>query len=353
MQNRREFIKFASASAAAVLSLKADMAFSNETNRPTIKPPKLNQGDTVGLITPASPLFEAHQVIIEAVEKMGNLGFKVKLGKHVYKKWGYLAGSDKDRLEDIHMMFADPEVKAVIAIRGGYGSGRLLKDLDYDLIRKNPKIFHGYSDLTSLLIGIHQMTGLLTFHGPVAISTFTDYTKKYFYKALSNTEPIGEIEDAPFEANLQTSNRVWTIQGGVGKGRLTGGNLTLIASSMGTPYEIETRDKILFIEEVGEEPQVLDRYLTQLDNAGKLENCRGIVFDRMNSVHPDDYKSSYYSTLSKEEIITDRINKYNLPACIGLSLGHIANKPTLPLGVECKLDADTGRLTILESAVTY
>jgi muramoyltetrapeptide carboxypeptidase len=351
MQNRREFLKLTSTAAGAALALNSGVAFSNENELPIIKPSRLNQGDTVGLITPASPLFEAHQSIIAAQEKMENLGYKVKLGKHITKKWGYLAGTDKERLEDLHMMVADPDVKAIIAIRGGYGSGRLLKHIDYDMIRDNPKILHGYSDLTSLLIAIHQITGLVTFHGPVAGSTFTDYTKKYFYKALSETEPIGEIEDAPYEANLQTSNRVWTIQEGMGQGRLIGGNLTLIAALMGTSYEIDTREKILFIEEVGEEPQVLDRYLTQLDNAGKLEQCHGIVFDRMKSVHPDDYRSSYFSTLSKEEIIADRLSKYKIPACIGLSLGHIANKPTLPLGLECRLDADAGRLTILESGV--
>jgi len=248
-------------------------------------------------------------------------------------------------------MFSDTEVKAIVAIRGGYGSCRLLKNLDYDLIKKNPKILLGYSDITSLLIGIHQMTGLVTFHGPVAISTFTDYTKKYLYKALTNTEPIGEIDDAPYESNLQTSNRVWTIQSGKAKGQLTGGNLTLIAATMGTPHEIDIENKILFIEEVGEEPQVLDRYLTQLDNAGKFEKCKGIVFDRMKSVHPNDYKPGYYSTISKEEIIADRLQKYNIPSCIGMSLGHIANKPTLPLGLKCELDADKGRLNILENAV--
>jgi muramoyltetrapeptide carboxypeptidase len=352
MQKRREFIKLAGTSAAAFVSLNARLALSEDRDIPVIKPPKLNRGDTVGLITPASPLFEAHQVVIEAKEKMENLGYQVKLGKHIYEKWGYLAGSDEDRLDDFHTMIKDPEIKAIIAIRGGYGSGRLLKMLDYDLIKKNPKIIHGYSDITSLLIAIHQQTGLITFHGPVAISTFTDYTKKYFYKALSETEPIGEIEDAPYEENLQTSNRVWTIRKGIGRGRLTGGNLTLIASLMGTPYEIDTKNKILFVEEVGEESQVLDRYLTQLNNAGKLEQCQGIVFDRMKSVHPDDFKASYYSTLSKEEIIADRLGKYNIPACIGLSLGHIANKPTLPLGVECRLDANIGRLTILEGAVS-
>ena len=224
-------------------------------------------------------------------------------------------------------------------------------DKDFDLIANNPKIFLGYSDITSLLIGIQQMTGLVTFHGPVGVSTFTDYTKKYLFKALTEPHPIGEIEDAPYTANLQTSNRVWSINSGNGMGKLTGGNLTLIAASMGTPYEIDTKDKVLFIEEVGEEPQVLDRYLTQLDNAGKLEQCKGIVFDRMKSVHPDDYKPGYFSTISKEEIIADRLVRYNIPACIGLSLGHIADKPTLPIGVKCELNADKGSLKILESAV--
>ena len=352
MHSRRRFIKtIGTASLLPFYTTKQATSKTNTIPQKLIKPPRLKTGDTVGLITPASPLYEAHQTTLEAVEKMENLGFKVKLGQHVYKKNGYLAGTDQERLEDIHQMFSDDNIRAIIAIRGGYGSGRLLKYLDYRLIQNNPKIFHGYSDITSLLIGIHQMTGLVTFHGPVAISTFTDYTKKYFYKALMETEPIGEIEDAPYNLNLQTSNRVWSIQPGKVRGRLTGGNLTLIAATMGTPYEIDTTDKILFIEEVGEEPQVLDRYLTQLDNAGKLEVCKGIVFDRMTSVRPNDYKPGYYSTMSKEEIISYYVNRYKIPSCIGMSLGHIADKPTLPLGVECELDTLAGRLTILESAV--
>ncbi len=324
MQNRRKFLKSISlAGFASMIWTERGIPAISELKSP-IKPAKLKKGDMVGLITPASPLFEAHQTIIAAKEKMENLGFHVKLGTHVYEKWGYLAGTDQQRLDDIHAMFKDPEVKAIISIRGGYGSGRLLKDLDFDLIRNNPKIFLGYSDITSLLVGIQQMTGLITFHGPVAVSTFTDYTKKYLFKALTEDIPIGEIEDAPYSSNLQTSNRVWTINSGKGVGRLTGGNLTLIAATMGTPYEIDTRDKILFIEEVGEEPQVLDRYLTQLDNAGKLEQCKGIVLDRMKSVHPDDHNPGYYNTISKEEIISDRLSKYKIPCCIGLSLGHIS-----------------------------
>jgi muramoyltetrapeptide carboxypeptidase len=349
--NRRRFFKAVGIAGITTFTGFRRGAAALTKSPELIKPERLKPGDTIGLITPASPLFEAHQTIISAVEKMENLGFKVKLGQHIYKKWGYLAGTDEQRIEDIHQMFSDPDVNAIIAIRGGYGSGRLLHGLDYELIKANPKILLGYSDVTSLLIGIQKITGLVTFHGPVAISTFTKYTKKYLFKALTEAQPVGLIEDAPYVDNLQTSNRIWTVNSGRVEGRLIGGNLTLLAASMGTPYELNTSDAILFIEEVGEEPQVLDRYLTQLDNAGKLEQCRGIVFDRMNSVHPDDYKPGYYTTLSKEEIISDRLLRYKIPSCIGMSLGHIADKPTLPLGIRCELNADTGRISILESAV--
>jgi muramoyltetrapeptide carboxypeptidase len=317
-----------------------------------IKPPALKKGDTVGLITPASPPFEMRQTMIEAQEKMENLGFRVRFGKHVGEKWGYLAGHDQGRIEDLHDFFLDDEISAIIAIRGGYGSGRLLKYLDYELIRSHPKILLGYSDITSLLLGINKMAGLVTFHGPVAVSTFTDYTRKYLFKVLTEKEPVGEIEDAPYDENLQTSNRIWTINNGTATGPLVGGNLTLLCATLGTPYAPDTAGKILFIEEVGEEPNDLDRYLTQLDNAGKLEVCAGILFDRMSDVKPADYKPGYYSNLSNEEVISDRLSRYSVPACLGFSIGHIANKPTLPLGIKAKLDAGAGKLSILESAVS-
>ncbi len=347
--NRRNFIKTA---ALAVPALTLARGAHAKTTQDKIKPPRLNPGDTVGLITPASPLFEAHQSIISATEKMNNLGFKVKLGKNVFKKWGYLAGSDQERLDDLHSMFRDDGVKAIIAIRGGYGSQRLLPMIDYDLIRKHQKILHGYSDITSLLIAIQKATGLVTFHGPVASSTYTDYTKKYFLQTLGVADPVGQIDDIPFNDSLQTSNRTWTVNPGSAEGEIVGGNLTLIAALMGTPWEIDTKGKILFIEEVGEEPNDIDRYLTQLDNAGKLQQCAGIVFDRMESVHPKDHNPGYYNYLSVEEVIADRLQKYKMPVCLGLSLGHVANKPTMPLSIRARLDADRGRLTLLESAVS-
>ena len=348
MINRRKFL---SSISTAAISLTLLPEFVQAESENILKAPALKPGDTVGLITPSSSLFEAHQTIIEATEKMNNLGFKVKFGQNIYKKWGYLAGSDEERANDVNEMFDDDDVRAIIAIRGGYGSGRILKYLDYELIKQNPKILLGYSDITSLLLGIHKMTGLITFHGPVAISTFTDFTKKYFYKVLTESRAVGEIEDAPFSENLQTSNRVWTVIPGSSRGRISGGNLTLIVATLGTPYEIETDGRILFIEEVGEEPYDLDRYLTQLEYAGKFEKCQGVVFDRMAKVKPSNYGASFNSTLSKEEVIIDRFKNYKFPVCLGLSLGHVADKPTIPVGAMAKLDADTGRISILENAV--
>jgi muramoyltetrapeptide carboxypeptidase len=349
MATRRQFIEYISV-------LPAIMGFPSlshgSVKQEVIKPRRLSQGDTIGLIMPASAPFEIRQTIIEATEKMHNLGFEVKLGQNVYQRMGYLAGSDEQRVSDIHDMFQDKTVQAIISVRGGYGSHRLLKYLDYQLIKRNPKIFLGYSDITSLLLAIHKMTGLITFHGPVAVSTFTEYTQKYFYKTLTRPEPVGLIEDAPYDENLQTTNRIITIKSGKAKGRLVGGNLTLICTTIGTPYEIETKDRILFLEDVGEEPHDIDRYLTHLDNAGKLESCAGIVFDRMEKVRPADYKPGYYTNLSKEDVIFDRLKSYDFPCCMGLSLGHVADKPTLPLGVLAEMDADIGRLSLLESAVS-
>ncbi len=316
-----------------------------------IRPPALKSGDTIGLVTPASPLFEGHRTVIEAKEKMEGLGFKVKVAKNIYKKRGYLAGTIKERVSDLHDMFADPEVKGIIAVRGGYGSAQLLPYLDYELIRSHPKVLVGYSDITSLLLGIHAQTGLVTFHGPVAVSTFTDYTKKYFLDTLSSVQPIGLIDDAPYSGNLQTTNRVWTYRSGVARGRLSGGNLTLMQMTIGTPYEFNSNNAILFIEEVGEEPYDLDRMLTHLKQAGKFDRCKGVFFGKLGSVKPADYKPGFNSSLSVEEVIDDTFKDFDFPVCVGISIGHIKQKPTLPEGILAELDSDKGHISLLEAAV--
>ena len=346
MTTRRNFLAGAAAAGTALL-LSGTKAIADSGRKDIIKPPALTPGDTIGLITPASRLFEAHRTLIEAKEKMQSLGFKVKTGKNIFKKNGYLAGTIEERAADIHDMFADDAVQAIMCIRGGYGSAQLLPHLDYKLIERNPKILIGYSDVTSLLIGIHKMTGLITFHGPVAISTFTEFTKKCFFEVLCETVPSDEIGDPPFENDSQLTNQVWTYRPGTAEGRLTGGNMTLLQTTLATPYELDTDDSIIFIEEVDEQPYDLDRMLHHFKMAGKFDKCRGVFFNKMKSIKPKGTHS-----LSMEEIIDNVFKEYDFPVCAGLPFGHVKEKLTLPIGIKIKLDADKGRIAFLEAAVS-
>ena len=349
MLNRRKFLQnsaLAGVASVVPLSLASKPKKSNTLIAgKIIKPPRLKMGDTIGLVTPASPIFETQRTLIEAREKLHNLGFNTKIAPNVIKKQGYLAGTAQERVDDLHGMFLDNEVKAIMAIRGGYGSAQMLPLLDYKLIASNPKILVGYSDITSLLIAIYEKAGLVTFHGPVAISTFTDFTKEYFLKVLTSTDPVGTIADAPYHDNLQTSNRVWTYRSGSSKGKLIGGTLTLMQTTLGTPYEFDSDGAILFIEEVSEEPYDIDRMLNHLKQAGKFDKCKGVVFDKMAKVEASG------NSLSVEEVIHLIFKDFDFPVCIGLSLGHIKDKPTLPIGIQAQLDADKGELSLLEGAV--
>jgi len=347
--NRRTFI-------GNMTALGTATAFSNEflweksrSPKPLIKPPRLRKGDTIGLITPASGLFEPSSRH-EAREVLESLGFQIKFGQNIRQRNGYLAGTDRERVTDLHEMFLDNSVQAILTIRGGYGSGRLLDQIDYDLIQQHPKILMGYSDITALHLALHKMTGLVTFHGPVALSTFNDYSTKYVLQVLTQTEPVGEIKDPPLDP-LRKTLGVVPIREGVASGALIGGNLTMITATLGTPFEIETKDKILFLEEVGEEPYAIDRMLTQLRHAGKLHTAAGIVIDRCARCGPRDYKPAFENTLSVEEVYHDRLHDLNCPVMFGLSLGHVAHKPTLPLGIPASMNTSTGRIQINAAAV--
>jgi len=347
--HRRQFLGGLAALATATALFPGELP-ADIDNMSIIKPPRLNIGDTIGLIAPASAAFEP-ATIREGVETLHSLGFKVKTGKHIKEKFGYLAGSDKDRVADLHQMFKDEEVKAIIALRGGYGSMRLLNLIDYQLIKKHPKIFMGYSDITSLNVAIYEKTGLVTFHGPVAISSFSKYTQNYFLKVVTSTESIGEITRPEPENPLRPTAHLHTIRSGKATGRLIGGNLTLLTALLGTPYEFNTRDAILFLEETGEEPYDIDRMLTQLLLAGKLDHVAGIVFDKCPNCKPRDYKPAFYNTFSLEEVIEDRLGKPGCPVLYGLNVGHEADKPTLPIGIKTTLDADRKVLIFEEAAV--
>ncbi len=315
-----------------------------------IKPAPLQEGDTVGLITPST--YTSDPDTLATVERtIRYFNLKAKWGRNVRKKFGYLGGTVQERLDDLHDMFRDPDVKAVFAIRGGYGSAQLLDRIDYDLIRSHPKIFIGYSDITAMHLAIHQKTGMVTFHGPVVLSHFTPYTQEHFRKALFESGPIGAVTN-PHETNpLRPEHTLRTVRPGKARGRLIGGNLTLISTTMGTPYEVDTRGKIFFCEDVDEEPYRIDRMLTQLRLAGKLDAAAGIIFGECSDCRPKDYKPSFNSTFTLGEITDNILGDLKIPVLAGLTIGHTDDQLTLPEGLIATLDADQGELIIEESAM--
>lgn len=316
-----------------------------------IRPKALKPGDTVGLITPSSYVSDPDR--LELVRRtIEYLGLKPKWGAAVGKRTGYLGGSIEERVADIHTMFSDAEVKGVFCVRGGYGSAMLLDKLDFGLIRSNPKLFIGYSDITALHLGIQRKAGMVTFHGPTALSRFSDYTLNHFRRAIFEPKPLGTLANPPESNPLRPNHMTRVIRGGKASGLLTGGNLTLISTTLGTPYEIETDGKILFLEDVEEQPYSMDRMLTQLRLAGKFDRIRGLVIGECAGCVPRDYKPSFESTFSLGEVLDNILGDLKAPVLTGLTIGHTSDQLTLPLGVQATLDTAAATLTIEESATT-
>lgn len=342
--NRRLFLGALSTASWGLCSLEGQMP------RTLLRPKVLRPGDTVGLITPSTYVSDPDKLLL-AQRTIEHFGLKMKMGVNVRRREGYLGGSVQERLDDLHAMFRDPEVDAIFAIRGGYGSPQLLDRIDYDLIRSNPKIFLGYSDITALHLAIHKKAGLITFHGPVTLSSFPGYTQDNLRKALFETAPVGKLTNPPEANSLRPRHLLRTIRPGTARGPLMGGNLSLIAATMGTPFEIETRGRILFLEDVGEQPYNIDRMLTQLRLAGKLQEAAGIVFGDCQECTPREFRPSFESTLSLGEVLDNILGGLKIPVVTGMTIGHTADQLTLPLGVNAALDADKGELTVEESGV--
>ena len=340
MLDRRDFAKLALAAAPALAAAGA----AAPSKRPLLKPRRLQAGDTVGMVVPASMVFEMDH-LDRGVATLEALGYRVKVGEHVRARHGNLAGTDRERAFDINRFFADEEVRAVVAYSGGWGTPRLLPYLDYETIRKNPKVLIGFSDITGLLNAVHRMTGLVTFHGPNADSRYEPYTLANYRKVVMSAEPIGVLPSPARREDdlIDRENRVVTLREGTATGRLVGGNLTLVASTIGTPYEIDTEGAILFLEDTHEELYRIDRMLTQLWLAGKLEKLAGFVFGRCTDCPIEG------PALSMGEILRERFS--HVPSIWGLSFGHIEKKLTLPIGLPATLDATAKTLAIDEAAV--
>ena len=316
-------------------------------NRKTaIKPQRLKKGSTIGLISPASPVSdEAYEKTLKNIEM---LGFRYKTGDNILKKYGYLAGDDKGRIDDIHNMFADPEVDAVWCIRGGYGTTRILDKLDFSLIRNNPKVFIGYSDITALHLAIYKKTGLVTFHGPVASSEFTDFTLKCFQDLLFQNETVYDN----FNYSMETDPEIYRpeiIAPGSMEGRLTGGNLSLLASLAGTRYQLKSEGNIVFIEDIDEKPYRVDRMITQLIDSSDLTKAKGIllgIFEGCES-KPDEK-----NTLRLMETLRDRLGDLGIPVFYGFSFGHIKNNCIIPVGINARFDPNKQQLILMEKALS-
>ncbi len=345
--NRRQLAQILLLSGLSSASLAAER--KTDKSRSTsalIKPKKLNPGDTVGLVLPASMAFEQHKIDI-AIAQVEALGFKTKLGKYARERNGYFAGTDAQRAHDINAMFADDDVDAIFCYSGGWGSPRLLPLIDFDVIKRNPKIFLGYSDITALLNAIHQKTGLVTFHGPVMAQRLSSWTVDNLRRVLMQTDAVGELSSPPKPDNELVNRDFWTqtIRGGKATGKLVGGNLSLVAALCGTPWQINSQDAIVLLEDIDEDPYRVDRMLTQCAQAGLFDKAAGVVFGFCTDCKVDG------PSFSLEDVLKDRFATLNIPCFSGFAFGHIKEMHTLPIGISASLDAEEGVIICKESAV--
>lgn len=310
----------------------------------TVKPKKIVKGDLIGVISPASSPDELSR-INNGVKYLESLGYNVIVGKNVGRTTGYLAGSDRERLEDLHSMFSNKEVKAVFTVRGGYGSIRLMDKVDYELIRKNPKIFVGYSDINALQLAFFKECGLVTFSGPMVAVDFHDevspFTEENFWRIVTSEKKIGKLHNPNDE-------RFFHLTDGKGEGKIIGGNLTIISSMMGTDYLPKFDKSILLLEDINEPPYKVDRMLNQLRAAKVFKKVNGVILGRfVNCYEPDEMKNS----LTLNEVIEDYFHSLKIPVIYNFKHGHIKDNLTIPLGLNAFINSGKGIVEFKEGAV--
>jgi muramoyltetrapeptide carboxypeptidase len=347
---RRQALAGAAALALArPLSALQPTAAGGATPAKTVRPGRLRPGDTVGLVNPAGVVWEPVNIEIVA-ESLAALGFKTKRGTNLLARRGYFAGTDEQRAADLNAMFADPEVRAIHCVRGGWGCARILPLLDWQTIARNPKILLGYSDITALLLALRARTGLVTFHGPVASSQWNPFNVGYLKRVLQEGEAVTfeNLKEIGEDDLVQTENRVQTLHPGTARGRLLGGNLTVVTSLLGSAYLPDWDGCILFLEDVEEAPYRIDRMLTQLRLAGILQKARAVIWGHCTDCVP----GTGFGSLTVTEVLHDHIRPLRVPAWSGAMIGHIERQFTLPVGLEVEVDATAGTIRMLEPAVT-
>ena len=314
-----------------------------------IKPRHLSPGETIGIVAPASAPPDP-KAIDRSVAVLEGLGFKVKLAPNARKRRGFLAGSDRERAADLMKMFQDARVKAILCVRGGYGTARLLSLLDFPTIARNPKIFIGYSDITSLHCALLAKVNLVSFHGPMLNSEFVkkdlpDFTLQSFSRTLMRASAPGGI------CQGYKTKTVSILRRGTAAGRLIGGNLSLLCTTLGTPYQPSFKDKILFLEDLDEPPYRFDRMLTHLLNAGLLQQVAGVAVGLNKNCKDPKARTAAEYRQTLEDVLKERLLPLKVPVVAGLPFGHVRHNATLPIGVRATLDAERGDLAINEAAV--
>jgi len=309
----------------------------------TLKPRRLKAGDLIGIVSPASTILDPSR-IQRGVAYLERLGYRTVVGEHVLKTYGYLAGTDEERAADLHAMFRNPEVKAIMCIRGGYGSPRLLSHIDYRLIARNPKIFVGYSDITTLQLALWRKCRLVSFQGPMVGVDMPDgldvFTEELFWRVLTSPKKAGSV--------LPPDEPVNTLRTGKGSGILMGGNLAHLVASMGTPYLPSFKGALLFIEDIGEEPYRIDRMMSQLRHASILRQAAGILAGKFTDCGPKD---SAKPSLSVDDVLREISALAPVPFLSNLPFGHEAKKITMPLGIRVRVDAAKRTVEFMEGAV--
>jgi muramoyltetrapeptide carboxypeptidase len=346
---RRNFIKTISAASVAAAVTKSSFPETKiSSGNKLIKPPRLKNGDTIALVTPGSYITEQEKE--ESINNLRGLGFNVTYSDRLMQKNGYFSATDEERAADLNEMFERKDVQAIMCARGGYGCARILPFLSYELIANNPKILIGFSDVTAIQYALYKRSNLITFHGPVSISTFSSFSIKNFQNVLLDPKEELELENSKTDNNLNPYGITAITEGKV-EGELIGGNLSIVVSLIGTDYDVDSFGKIIFLEEFIEEPYRIDRMLTQMIQAGKFKNTAGIALGVFKLCEPDKTNSSFNGSFSLMEVLKDRLGNLGIPVVYGLSFGHIADKFTLPFGGKAELNTETKQLKLLESAV--
>jgi muramoyltetrapeptide carboxypeptidase len=309
-----------------------------------IKPSRLRKGNIIGLVAPASTP-SSEETIEKGAAYLEQLGYRIRFGKHIRKTHGYCAGTDEERAADFNTMVCDKDVKAIFTIRGGYGTPRILRLIDYRSLKQHPKIIVGYSDITALQLAIFRKIGLVTLSGPMTgvemWKGIDPYTEENFWRLLTSTKKIGVLKN-PAEEPLKI------LKHGKAHGRFLGGNFSLLACLIGTPFLPDLRGSILVLEDVEEAPHRIDRMLAQLFNAGILHRLAGLVFGKFTDCNPSDPKEPY---LTIDQVLEEYSAKINCPVISNFQYGHIQRKLTIPIGLQITLDTIQNHIAVMESAV--